>query len=92
MLTMQMFQEENFPVRLSKDVSSVVLVFLFIHYLRKVLYHWEKTYASVVTFLMAKRVWEILIPQICMDFHDWENRTCSRKLLLNLFQTSENNK
>ena len=37
-------------------------------------------------------LWEILIPQICTDLHDWENCTCTRKLLLSLFQTSKNNK
>ena len=25
--------------------------------------------------LIADKVWEILTPQICKDFHDWENRT-----------------
>ena len=34
-------------------------------------------------------LWEILIPQICIDFHDWENCTSTRKLLLNLFQTGK---
>ena len=34
---------------------------------------------------MASKVLEILIPQICIDFHDWENRTCTRKLLLREF-------
>ena len=29
-----------------------------------------------------------LIPQICIDFHDWGNHACTRKLLLNLFQRS----
>ena len=43
-------------------------------------------------FLMANKVWEILIPQTCIDFHDWENRTCTRKVLLNVFQTSKINK
>ena len=58
----------------------------------KELYHWEKTHASVITLLMANIVWAILIPQIYIDFHGWENCTYKRKLLLNLIQTSENNK
>ena len=48
--------------------------------------HWEKTYTTVFTFLMANKVWEILIPQICIDFHNWENHTCTRKLLLISFR------
>ena len=71
---------------------SVVLSCLFIHYLRKELYQWEKTHTSEITFLMANEAWEVLIPQIFIDFHDWENHTCTRKLLLNLFQTSKINK
>ena len=39
---------------------------------------------------MANVVWEISVPQICIDLQDWENRTCPRKLPLNLFQTSKN--
>ena len=27
-------------------------------------------------------------PDLHIDFHDWENHTCTRKLLLNIFQTS----
>ena len=72
---------------------SVVLGCLSVHYLKRQLYHWEKTHASVITFLMANIVLEILkIPQICIDFHGWENHTCTRKLLLNLFQASKNSK
>ena len=33
-----------------------------------------------------------LIPQIYVDFRSWENRTCTREILLNLIQTSKNNK
>ena len=44
--------------------------------------HWEKTYTTIFTFLMANKVWGILILQICIDFHNWENHTCTRKLLL----------
>ena len=41
----------------------------------KMLYHWEKTHARVITFLMA--YWTLsLIPQTCIDIHHWENRTC----------------
>ena len=50
--------------------------------------HWEKTYTTIFTFLMANKVWEILIPQICIDFHNWENHTCTKKTTVNLFQTS----
>ena len=48
--------------------------------------HWEKTYTTIFTFLMANKVWEILIPQISIDFHNWENYTCTRKLLLISFR------
>ena len=41
---------------------------------------------------MESKVWKILILQIYMVFYGWENRTCTRKLLLNLIQTSKNNK
>ena len=50
------------------------------------LFHWEKTYTTIFTFLMANRVWEILVPQICIDFHNWGNHTCTRKLLLISFR------
>ena len=46
----------------------------------------------VITLLMADIVWKILIPQIYVDFRGWENRICRREILLNLIQTSENNK
>ena len=29
---------------------------------------------------MANEVWKILIPQICIDFHDWKNRTCMNEI------------
>ena len=47
--------------------------------------HWEKTYTTAFTFLMANKVWEILIPQICIDFH---NLYMYKKTTVNLFQTS----
>ena len=71
---------------------SVALGCLFIHYLRKYLYHWEKTHASVTTLLMANIVWEILIPQICVDSDDLESPRCTSKLQLNLLLMSNNNK
>ena len=37
------------------------------NYLAIVMCHWEKTHARVIT------IWEILIPQICIDFHDRES-------------------
>ena len=49
------------------------------------------TQAYIITLLMADKVRKILIPQICVDFHGWENRTCKRKMLFNLIQTSKNN-
>ena len=33
---------------------------------------------------MASDVWEIMIPQICKDFYDWENRTWT---ILNYFKS-----
>ena len=33
----------------------VVLGCLFVHYIRKGLYHWEKTHASVILFLDGKQ-------------------------------------
>ena len=80
----QIFQNEIYDAHLSKDVSystkraskiSVVHGCLFTDYLTKELYHWEKTYASVIILMMANMVWKILIPQTCIDFHDSENRT-----------------
>ena len=56
------------------------------------LYHWEKTRVSEITLLMINIVREISIPHICIDFQKCENRTCTGKLLLNVFQTSKNNK
>ena len=50
-----------------------------------------KTHTSAITLLMANIVREILIPQIQVDFRGWENRTCTRKLQLNLIQTSQSN-
>ena len=45
--------------------------------------HWEETYTTVFTFLIANKVWEILISQISIDFHiNQESHTCTRKLLL----------
>ena len=41
---------------------------------------------------MANIVWTILIPQNCIDFRSWENRTYTEKLLLSLIQTSKNKK
>ena len=35
---------------------------------------------------------ENLFPRICIDIHDWKNRTRTKKLLLNLFKTNTNNK
>ena len=43
-----------------------------------------------ITLLMANTVWKILIPQIYVDFHGWENRTSTRKILFNLIQKSKN--
>ena len=40
----------------------------------------------IFTFLMVNKVWEILIPQICIDFHNWENHRSTRKLLLISFR------
>ena len=83
---------------LPKDVSlymikhSVVRDCCFIDYLTKELYHWEKTHASVLNLLMTNLVWKILIQKMYIDFHGQENRTCMRKILLNLIQTSKNNK
>ena len=37
------------------------------NYLAIVLCHWEKTHVRVIT------LWEILILQICIDFHDRES-------------------
>ena len=54
---------------------------IWMNLVMKKVYHWEKTDASLISLLMEKIVWGILIPQICTDFHDWENRTCKRKLL-----------
>ena len=70
---------------------SCTLLFIHLLFNEKELYHWEKTHPSVITLLMAKIVWSILIPQNYIDFYSWENHTCTRKLLLNLIQTSKNN-
>ena len=54
-----------------------------------------ETHARASTLLMAREilmVWEILIPPTCIDFDDWENPTCSRNHLFNLFEKSKNNK
>ena len=61
-------------------------------YLTKELYNWKKTHSIVITLLMAHIVWTILIPPIYIDFHSRQNRSGARKLLLNLIQTSKNNK
>ena len=61
---------------------------LFTYYSTKELYHWEKNDPSIIILMMANIVWAILIPQNYTDFHRWE----TRKLPLNLIQTSENNK
>ena len=65
---------------------------LFIHLLFKEQYHLEKTHESVITLWMANIVRTILIPQNYIDFHSWENRTCTRIILLNLIQTNKTNK
>ena len=41
---------------------------------------------------MANIVYKMLIAQTRTDFRDQENRTCTGKLPLHLFQTSKNNK
>ena len=43
-------------------------------------------------FNNSKNSLKILIPQSYIDFHDCENGTSTRKLPLNSFQTSQNNK
>ena len=68
-------------------------IWLFIHLLfNKRTVPLRENHASVITLLMVNIVWTILIPQNYIDFHSWENRTYTRKLLLNLIQTSKNNK
>ena len=77
-----MFQEETFAVRLSKDVSynmktadkTFSCPWLFINPLvkKRIAPLGKKTHASVVSLLMENKVWEILIAQICIDFHDWK--------------------
>ena len=51
---------------------SVVHGCWFIDYLTKELHLWEKTHANVITLLIANIAWEILIPQIYIDFHGWK--------------------
>ena len=36
-------------------------------------------------FIDGNKEWEILIPQICIDCHDWENLKCTNYTSLNLF-------
>ena len=41
-------------------------------------------------FIDGKHSGQILTPHLCIDFHEWETRTYTRKLLLNLLQISKN--
>ena len=88
---------KNFAARLSKDVFEImkkniqlsVTVYLLTIYENNFTTE-RKLMQAKLLYLMANTVWEILVPQICTDFYDWENRICIRKLLSNLFQTSDN--
>ena len=71
---------------------SVVHSGWFVSYLTKELYHWEKIHAGVNTLLTSNIICRILIPENCIDFDDWENRTGTKKLLCSLLYGSYVNK